>query len=111
MLDISNFFRTLENEAHSRINIENFMKEIESRLNKNMQEEKIYTIDRFEGELAVCEDRETREMINIKRTDLPEDSREGSILKLKNGKFELDLEEEEKVEKRIKEKMDNLWNN
>lgn len=110
MLDISNFFRTLENEAHSKINIENFMKEIESRL-KNMQEEKVYTIDRFEGDLAVCEDRETKEMINIKRKDLPEDSREGSILKLKNGKFELYLEEEEKVEKRIKEKMDNLWNN
>ncbi|MFR7874269.1 MAG: DUF3006 domain-containing protein [Christensenellales bacterium] len=110
MLDISNFFRTLENEAHSKINIENFMKEIESRF-KNMQEEKVYTIDRFEGDLAVCEDRKTKEMINIKRKDLPEDSREGSILKLKNGKFELDLEEEEKVEKRIKEKMDNLWNN
>ena len=110
MLDITNFYRTLENEAHSKINIENFMKEIESRL-KNMQEEKVYTIDRFEGDLAVCEDRETKEMINIKRKDLPEDSREGSILKLKNGKFELDLEEEEKVEKRIKEKMDNLWNN
>lgn len=110
MLDISNFFRTLENEAHSKINIENFMKEIESRF-KNMQEEKVYTIDRFEGDLAVCEDRKTKEMINIKRKDLPEDSREGSILKLKNGKFELDLEEEEKVEKRIKEKMDNLWSN
>ncbi len=110
MLDISNFFRTLENEAHSKINIENFMKEIESRF-KNMQEEKVYTIDRFEGDLAVCEDRKTKEMINIKRKDLPEDSREGSILKLNNGKFELDLEEEEKVEKRIKEKMDNLWNN
>ena len=49
MLDISNFFRTLENEAHSKINIENFMKEIESRF-KNMQEEKVYTIDRF-GEI------------------------------------------------------------
>ena len=34
-----------------------------------------------------------------------------SVMPLKNGKFELDLEEEEKVEKRIKEKMDNLWNN
>ena len=110
MLDISNFFRTLENEAHSKINIENFMKEIESRF-KNMQEEKVYTIDRFEEDIAVCEDRDTKEMINIKRTDLPKDSHEGSILKLKNGKFELDLEEEEKVEKRIKEKMDNLWNN
>ena len=110
MLDISNFFRTLENGAHSRINIENFMKEIESRL-KNMQEEKVYTIDRFEGDLAVCEDRETKEMINIKRKDLPEDSHEGSILKLKNGKFELNLEEDEEIEKRIKEKMDNLWNN
>ena len=110
MLDISNFFRTLEEGAHNRINIENFMKEIESRF-KSMQEEKIYTIDRFEGDLAVCEDRETKEMINIKRKDLPEDSREGSILKLKNGKFELDLEEEEKIEKRIKEKMNNLWNN
>ena len=45
------------------------MKEIESRL-KNMQEEKVYTIDRFEGDLAVCEDRETKEMINIKNEAL-----------------------------------------
>ena len=51
MLDISNFFRTLENEAHSKINIENFMKEIESRL-KNMQEELILLKKEKDSSLA-----------------------------------------------------------
>ena len=30
---------------------------------------------------------------------------------LKNGKYEIDLEEQKKIENRIKQKMDSLWNN
>lgn len=46
---------------------------------------KEYTIDRFEGNFAVCEDRDTGEMVNFKRDDLPQNAREGSILKYSNG--------------------------
>lgn len=72
--------------------------------------EELYTIDRFEGEFAVCENRETGEMINIKKENLPEKIKEGSILKLKNGKYFLDEEKEQEISDRIKQKMDNLWN-
>ena len=72
--------------------------------------EELYTIDRFEGEFAVCENRETGEMINIKKENLPEKIKEGSILKLKNGKYFLDEEKEQEISDRIKQKMDDLWN-
>ena len=73
--------------------------------------EKEYTIDRFENELAVCEDRQTKEMVNIPRKNLPEGIKEGSILKYKDGKYSVDLSKEKEVSDRIKEKMDKLWNN
>ncbi|MFQ6944004.1 MAG: DUF3006 domain-containing protein [Clostridia bacterium] len=50
-------------------------------------------------------------MVNFKRDDLPQNAREGSILKYSNGKFEIDSKQEQEVSERIKQKMDNLWNN
>ena len=42
---------------------------------------------------------------------LPQNAKEGSILKYSNGTFEIDSELEKEVSERIKQKMDNLWNN
>ena len=89
-------------------NISHFLKELSERIEK-MQD--VLIIDRFEGEYAVCEKSKTKEMIDIKIEDLPEGSKEGTVLKLKNGKYEIDLEEQKKIEDRIKKKMDSLWNN
>lgn len=88
--------------------INNFIKEMEAKLKMDTKE---YTIDRFEGDIAVCEDRENNKMINIKKENLPQGAKEGSVLKYENGKYSLDKEKEEEISKRIKEKMDNLWNN
>ena len=91
--------------------ISEFLKELEKGL-KNMNNEiKEYTIDRFEGNFAVCEDRDTGEMVDFKRDDLPQNAKEGSILKCSNGKFEINSKQEQEVSERIKQKMDNLWNN
>lgn len=48
-------------------------------------------IDRFEGDLAVCE-REDGTMVNIERSMMPETATEGSVLTLASGKYELDAE-------------------
>ena len=77
-------------------NISHFLKELSERIEK-MQD--VLIIDRFEGEYAVCEKSKTK------------GSKEGTVLKLKNGKYEIDLEEQKKIEDRIKQKMDSLWNN
>ena len=72
--------------------------------------EEKYTIDRFEGEFAVCENRNSGEIIKIERNKLPLDINEGTIIKKINKEYIEDKKETEEISKRIKEKMDNLWN-
>lgn len=103
-------FKDLENTlggALKKSEIEEFQIELSNKLRK--MEEK-FTIDRFEGNLAICENRSTGEMIEIKRDELPSNIKEGTIIKKVENKYIEDLEENENVKKRIKEKMDNLWN-
>lgn len=69
-----------------------------------------FTVDRFEGNIAVLENRKTQEMINLKKEELPEGLKTGDIIKKINGKFYIDRVETEKIEKRIKNKMKDLWN-
>lgn len=90
--------------------IQDFINEIESRL-KIMEDGKDYTVDRFEGDLAVCEDRQTKKVVNISKDKLPKDCKEGTILLCENGKLKIDKEKQKEVEDRIKEKMNNLWIN
>ena len=67
---------------------ENFINNFLETLSNFMEEK--YVIDRFEGDLAVCENSQTREMINIPKEDLPMNVQEGmSIKKTKRG-FEID---------------------
>ena len=94
---------TLKNDE---INI--FQKELSNKLGEM---EGKFTIDRFENDLAICENRLTGEFIKIERNKLPVDIKEGTIIKkLDNDEYMIDIEETNKVSKRIKDKMDKLWN-
>lgn len=78
--------------------------------NDNNSMSKIYfSIDRFEDNFAVCENRQTGELINIPISELPENAKEGSILILKNGKYLLDIESTKKEQKEVKNLVDNLF--
>lgn len=112
-INLGNLAKSIGQELIANNNnfISEFIKDLEEKLN-NMDKQSIeYTIDRFEGEFAVCENRETNEMININKKDLPQEAKEGSIIKFENNKYSLDVEKEEEISERIKQKMDNLWNN
>lgn len=95
------------NEENSKFSVMDFIKQLTERL-KMMERELV--VDRFEGEFAVCEDRKTKEIYNIEKDKLPENVKEGSILKYENGKYVINQVKEQEVEDRIKQKMDNLWN-
>ncbi len=99
--------RQIRNKKSERstLNIEQLMKAEKER----KEQEKIFCIDRFEGNLAVCEDRNTREMLNIEKDNLPENVQEGDVLKYKNGKYILDEEIKKEIEERIKNKLINLF--
>lgn len=102
-----NLFQNIGKQL-SKINIDDFIKEITERLNK-MEEELV--IDRFEENIAVCEDRKTGSIKEILKDDLPEGMLEGSLIKKENGKYVELKEEQKEIEKRIEDKMNKLWNN
>ena len=107
-MDLDELNKSVSNNENNKFDINIFIKELEERLIE-MEKEKFYTVDRFEGDIAVCEDRDTMEMINISKSELPSDIKEGSIVKYKDGNYSLDVEEQKRIEERIKEKMNNLW--
>lgn len=78
---------------------------------EEIQEEKTLVIDRFEGDFAVCENRETLEMENIEISKLPQNIKQGDVIKSKNNQYELDEQSRTEIEERIKNKMKNLFNN
>lgn len=97
-LEISNIEKNINNDS--------FSKELNNHLDiKNST----FSIDRFEGELAVCENRATGEMINIEKSLLPEDATEGSIIKLEDGKYILDENATQKKQEQIKNMINNLF--
>lgn len=101
-LDLLNNISRGQNE----IDMEEFQREL---TNKLEEMENKFTVDRFEGDMAVLENRDTGEMFNVSRNDLPQEVKEGTILKINNNKYEVDLEEQKIVEDRIKDKMNKLW--
>jgi len=69
-------------------------------------------IDRFEGDFAVCED-EDRKMINIEKSRLPKDAKEGTVLIIMGDKeddIKVDYAETQARKSRIKRMMDSLFN-
>ena len=73
--------------------------------------EETLVVDRIENNIAICENRENGIIIKIDVSKLPDNIKNGSIIKYIDGNYRLDLEEEKNIEERIAEKMKNIWNN
>lgn len=67
-----------------------------------------YTIDRFEGTIAVCED-EQRNMTNIPKYRLPLEAKEGDVLIEVNGMLQIDDEETNERRKKARQLMMKLF--
>lgn len=79
-------------------------------MEKNLQlyEGKHITIDRIEGNIAVCE-MPNETIINYKVSELPIGTKEGSVLLVKDSKLVLDEKEYEIRKKRIQDRLDQMF--
>jgi len=66
------------------------------------------TIDRFEGQYAICE-KENREMIDIKRSAIPVEAKEGDVLNIEDNIITVDLEKTSRRKAEIEELTKDLW--
>lgn len=69
----------------------------------------IFSIDRFEENIAVCENLDSGEFFNIPISSLPKNIKEGSIIKYENGKYILDIKTTENKKQEVKNLVDNLF--
>jgi len=65
-------------------------------------------IDRFEGDFAVCE-KEDRTMLNVKRSKLPANAKEGDVLIIEGDTIKIDAAETAKRKKAVEKMMENIW--
>lgn len=68
-----------------------------------------FAIDRIEGNIAVCQNIENKEIVEIDVCNLPKEIKEGSVVFFDGKDYFLDEEEENKIRKRIQDKMNKLW--
>ena len=66
------------------------------------------TIDRFEGDFAICE-KADRTMVNIDKDKIPADAKEGDILIIEGDIVRIDTGSTAKRKKAIEDMMDDLW--
>lgn len=67
-----------------------------------------YTIDRFEGTIAVCENEE-KVIVNIPKYKLPLEAKVGDVLKEVEGMFEIDDAESNERRKKAKQLVNKLF--
>ena len=92
--------------------IPSFLKDLQKAVNNiinTTNSHSTFTLDRFEGNFAVCENRNTKEMIDIPINKMPKDAKEGIILKTENGKYVVDYQQTRIAKDEVKELMDKLW--
>lgn len=100
----------IEENQTENLDIENSdITQEEAELAKKLDAVQEFSIDRFEENIAVLENRESGELINIEVEKLPEDVKEGDILKCINGKYILDKNRTNEETENIKEEMNSLW--
>lgn len=67
-----------------------------------------YVIDRIEDNIVICQNLETKEMVEIEKKLLPQNIKDGNILLFENNEYKLDLDEEEIRRQRIRERFNRL---
>lgn len=106
-------FDSLENIIEETINKNN--EEIKKINIKNDQgarpfDQEEFTIDRFEEDMVVLENRKTGEMIDVNKEDLPDNLKEGTILKKINGKYFIDEKLNQEISEKLEDKLKDFWN-
>ena len=107
-LEIFNHIQEKMTDIKNEIKQNNTSEEME--LAKKLDAVEEYSVDRFEGEYAVLENRKTNETKNVKKDMLPENIKEGSILQYVNGKYVYNEDLTKEETNRIQDKMNKLWN-
>ena len=72
--------------------------------------DKMYTIEKIEGNIVTLEDRTNNVFLEINKDILPNNIKEGDILDLVDGKYIINKESTKKLREDIRNKFNSLMN-
>lgn len=72
--------------------------------------DKMYTVEKIEGNIVTLEDRTNNVFLEIKKDKLPNSIKEGDILDLVDGKYIKNEESTKKIKEDIRNKFNSLMN-
>lgn len=78
-------------------------------LKNSIEKPILFSIDRFEGSFAVCENIKTGKMINIEKNLISENCKEGDIIKFENNVYIKDEIATKNAQEEIKSIVNNLF--
>lgn len=110
---ISSIEHTLEKAVSNAQDsfVDGFLSELQSYISnadllnnlENLPKDSLFTLDRFEGNYAVCENNLTSEIVNIPCSQIDASAREGSILKFDGDIYKVDIDTTEQAKSNILE--------
>lgn len=104
------FFNNLSKKINDSIS--DFTKDLNNFLeNNSFKDGDCFTVDRFENNFVVLEDRQTENLINVSINKLPSNIKEGDLLSFQNGNFILDKEQTNKLQNDIQSRFNKLKKN
>jgi tRNA G37 N-methylase Trm5 len=83
--------------------------QLEWELAKKLEAIEEFTVDRFEEEYAILEDRKTGKMKHVLQSQLPKQIEEGDILLCIHGKYIINKDQTQIRQSQIEEKTKDLW--
>ena len=121
LFDIMNSLElSLERNIKSYNNsiVDNFLDELINQLGildskeklKKLPEDTLFTLDRYESNYAVCENRTTGEIFDIPRLMVEPNAKEGDILKLEENIYQIAHNENGKPSKYVENLLDSIVN-
>ena len=116
--NLNSLDNTLEQnvEFYDNSFIDKFIDELKSYLSmtenlehlEKISDNNFFTLDRYEGNYAICENRATGEMYDIPKFLVNSNAKDGDILRLENSKFEIDFKETEKQKEIVRDLIDRI---
>ena len=104
---------TERNKSYNFKNTDDFIKDLKTfinNFNNNPLNNNIYySIDRFTENFAICENKESSEIINIPKILIDKNAKPGDIIKLKNNRFIVDKEKTNIEQEEVKNLVNSLF--
>ncbi len=97
----------LDKVSTSNSSINSFLSDLKNYLENSKPT--YYTVDRIEECFAVCENMKTSKMENILLSTLPNNVKEGTVLKFQNFTYSIDNEFKKKRENDLRDKVNKVW--